>query len=200
MGMTTIVGAVAFVLSAAQLTQMGGAVLRSPDPSGVSRPMWLILLAQAVAWVVFGRVEHLWPSMAINALLLIVAALVLRVLFRDAPQPFALLVAATVALAMLCVALASGGHAGLVGWTATACGLVAFVPQAASLLRTRDTSGLSLGSWSLGLAAIVCWLMYGIGLGAAQVIVSTIPPLLCSLVIVGALVRSRPAPIGTLAR
>jgi uncharacterized protein with PQ loop repeat len=195
-----VVGSIAFVLSAAQLAQMGRAVLGTERPTGVSTPMWLLLICQAIAWVVFGVTKHLWPTLGINALLLGVAVAVLRRLLRHSPRHAAAVAVGVTGFAVAGTTAAVLGQSGVIGWIAGACTLVALVPQASMLLRTRDTAGLSLVSWGLGTAALVCWLGYGVALGTPQLIVSAIPPLVCSLVIVGALLRSRVAALGTVGR
>ncbi len=189
MDATTIVGVVAFALSAVQVVQMTRSVTTSSDPSGVSSATWLILLAQGVAWVVFGLAEGLWPSVAINALLVMMALLVVLKLLPG--RPFGVVLVAGGAMATICALLAAGGSTPLVGWIAAACAIVAFIPQATALARTRDTSGLSLGSWTIGLVGVTCWLLYGIGLGTTQIVVSSVPPLVCSIIIVAALLRER---------
>ena len=58
------------------------------------------------------------------------------------------------------------------GYVAATLTTVAFVPQAVKTLRTRDTSGISLGMYVVFTFGIVCWFGYGIFLGSWPMIAS----------------------------
>jgi len=45
----------------------------------------------------------------------------------------------------------------------------AFLPQAAHTLRTKDTASLSLVTWILFEAGVLCWLVYGAWIDSASV-------------------------------
>ena len=51
---------------------------------------------------------------------------------------------------------------------------VAFVPQAAKTIRSKDTRGLSLSMYVVFTAGVACWLVYGILLGSWPMIVANI--------------------------
>ena len=48
------------------------------------------------------------------------------------------------------------------GYAAAAIGCLIAVPQIVRLVRTRETAGLSIGSWAVNTLAAVAWLAYGI--------------------------------------
>jgi MtN3 and saliva related transmembrane protein len=71
----------------------------------------------------------------------------------------------------------------LIGYIAATLTTVAFVPQAARTLRTRDTAGISLAMYALFTAGAGCWLAYGIAIGSWPVILSNAVTCSLSLVI-----------------
>ena len=58
------------------------------------------------------------------------------------------------------------------GYVAATLTTLAFVPQAAKTIRSRDTSGISLGMYVVFVVGIVCWFGYGIALGSWPLILS----------------------------
>ena len=60
------------------------------------------------------------------------------------------------------------------GYLAATLTTVAFVPQAVKTLRTRDTSGISLGMYSVFTIGIACWFGYGVYLGSWPMILSNV--------------------------
>ena len=58
------------------------------------------------------------------------------------------------------------------GYLAATCTTLSFVPQAVKTIRTRNTSGISLGMYVVFTFGIVCWFGYGIFLGSWPMIVS----------------------------
>lgn len=59
-----------------------------------------------------------------------------------------------------------------IGYAAAFLTTVAFVPQALKTLRTRDTSGISLGMYVVFTIGIACWFGYGLLLGSWPMILS----------------------------
>jgi MtN3 and saliva related transmembrane protein len=50
----------------------------------------------------------------------------------------------------------------LIGYLAGALTTASFLPQAIMTIKTKDTSSLSLGMYSLFTLGVLCWLVYGI--------------------------------------
>ena len=50
----------------------------------------------------------------------------------------------------------------VLGYAAAICTTIAFAPQLAKAWRTRSTSDISLGMFSLLVTGIVLWLIYGV--------------------------------------
>ncbi len=58
------------------------------------------------------------------------------------------------------------------GYLAAVLTTLAFVPQAVKTIRSRDTSGISLGMYVVFIVGIVCWFCYGIVLGSWPMILA----------------------------
>ena len=71
------------------------------------------------------------------------------------------------------------------GYLAAAMTTLAFVPQAWKTIRTRDTSGISLGMYVVFTIGIAFWLVYGIALNSMPMILSNIVTFLLSSTILG---------------
>jgi MtN3 and saliva related transmembrane protein len=59
-----------------------------------------------------------------------------------------------------------------IGYLAATLTTLAFVPQAAKTIRSRDTSGISLGMYVVFTIGIVCWFGYGLALGSWPMILA----------------------------
>ena len=59
----------------------------------------------------------------------------------------------------------------LIGYVAAAFGLLAFSPQAIKTWRTKETKGISLGTYVMFWFGVLLWLVYGILIGKPPVII-----------------------------
>ena len=75
------------------------------------------------------------------------------------------------------------------GVAAATCTTLSFVPQAVKTIKTRDTSGISLGMYVVFTVGIACWFGYGIFLGSWPMIVSNAITFLLSSTILGLKLR-----------
>ena len=75
------------------------------------------------------------------------------------------------------------------GFLAAVCTTASFVPQVWHILKTRDTRALSLMMYLLFTVGVVLWLVYGIMIGSAPVIVANSITLVLALVILTCKVR-----------
>ncbi len=69
------------------------------------------------------------------------------------------------------------------GYIAAAMTTLAFVPQAAKTIRTKDTRSISLGMYVVFTGGIAMWLVYGIALNSMPMILSNIVTFLLSATI-----------------
>jgi MtN3 and saliva related transmembrane protein len=60
----------------------------------------------------------------------------------------------------------------MLGYVAAALTTVAFVPQALKTVRSRDTSGISLGMYVIFTTGVAFWLVYGLALSALPIILA----------------------------
>jgi len=70
-----------------------------------------------------------------------------------------------------------------IGYIAATLTTLSFLPQAIKTIRTRDTSGISLGMYSVFTVGVAFWLGYGFVLGSLPMIVSNVVTLILSATI-----------------
>ena len=71
------------------------------------------------------------------------------------------------------------------GYVAATCTTLSFVPQAVKTIRSRDTSGLSLGMYVVFTFGVAMWLVYGIALHSIPMILANVVTFLLSATILG---------------
>lgn len=75
--------------------------------------------------------------------------------------------------------------ADMIGYTAATLTSIAFLPQVIKTIRSRDTTSISLLMYSLFVAGVLCWLIWGILLQQWPVIVANLVTFILSAVILG---------------
>ncbi len=60
----------------------------------------------------------------------------------------------------------------LIGYPAALLTTIAFVPQAWKSWRTRDLSGISLPRYAMFTLGVALWLIYGVAIGSAPIVVA----------------------------
>lgn len=71
----------------------------------------------------------------------------------------------------------------LLGLIAGALTTVSFFPQVVRTIRTRDTKSLSLGMYAIFVVGVALWIVYGVLLGKAPVIIANALTLVLSLIV-----------------
>lgn len=71
----------------------------------------------------------------------------------------------------------------VVGTTAAVCTTISFVPQLVHVLRRKSARDISLAMFLLFVFGTVCWLLYGLGIGSAQVTIANAITLALALAI-----------------
>jgi len=69
------------------------------------------------------------------------------------------------------------------GYAAAVLTTIAFVPQAVKTIRSRDTSGISLGMYVIFTVGIGFWFAYGVALGSWPMILANITTFALALTI-----------------
>lgn len=69
------------------------------------------------------------------------------------------------------------------GYAAAVLTSIAFVPQAVKTIRSRDTSGISLGMYVIFTVGIGFWFAYGVALGSWPMILANITTFALALTI-----------------
>lgn len=75
------------------------------------------------------------------------------------------------------------------GYLAATMTTLSFVPQAVKTIRSRDTSGLSLGMYVVFTFGVAMWLVYGIALHSVPMILANVVTFLLSATILGLKLR-----------
>jgi len=81
----------------------------------------------------------------------------------------------------------------LVGALAAVLTTTAFFPQAIKTIRTRDTRGLSLTMYTLLLAGVTLWLVYGLSIGNWPLILANAIVLVPQTMVMAILLQERRA-------
>jgi MtN3 and saliva related transmembrane protein len=63
-------------------------------------------------------------------------------------------------------------YANLLGLAAGTLTTAAFVPQVVKIWRTRSTHDISLGMFALFNTGLVLWLLYGVQIGSAPIVIA----------------------------
>lgn len=69
------------------------------------------------------------------------------------------------------------------GWIAAAFTTFSFLPQAIKTVRDKDTSGISLGMYSIFTIGVFLWLIYGLVIGDIPIIIANAITFLFALTI-----------------
>lgn len=135
--------------------------IRNPALAGVSPTSWALTSLACLGWLIYGFRADVLPQVPGNVLL-IAGAVAVALLVPSAwsrPRRAVSLVTA----AALIVSIAMLVSPPMVGYLAFGISLMAVWPQLAYSYgnwRTRVESGLSLTTWSIKIAATLCWLSY----------------------------------------
>ncbi len=138
---------------------------------GVSLSTWTLFVLLAIFWMLYGLSVRSWPLLVGTVLAL---PWQLSILVRLRPWQRWDVVARALALVLVC----SLAPALWWGWTgavlgAGSAGTFTRVPQLAAVLRSSAVSGVSSGSWLLGVAVSSLWVVYYLGARLWAVLVVT---------------------------
>ncbi|MAB85616.1 MAG: glutathione synthetase [Cryomorphaceae bacterium] len=78
----------------------------------------------------------------------------------------------------------------IIGWIAAGLTTISFLPQAIKVLRSNETSSISLWMYSIFSVGILCWLIYGVYLKSSQMIISNLITFLFAVIILRAKVKN----------
>ena len=75
------------------------------------------------------------------------------------------------------------------GFAAAFLTSVSFIPQAVMTIRTKNTSGISRGMYSMFTVGVALWLVYGLALGSWPMILANTVTLVLAATILGLKLR-----------
>ena len=70
--------------------------------------------------------------------------------------------------------------ASIIGFIAAFCTTISFLPQAIKTIKTKDTSGISLGMYVIFTSGVFAWTVYGLMVGDYPIIIANIVTFLLS--------------------
>ncbi|MDH6366027.1 MULTISPECIES: SemiSWEET transporter [unclassified Breznakia] len=73
----------------------------------------------------------------------------------------------------------------MVGYIAATLTTISFIPQVIQVVKTKDTSSISLGMYTLFVIGVAMWLVYGLVIGDLPMIISNAITTVLSSVILG---------------
>jgi uncharacterized protein with PQ loop repeat len=175
-------------------------VVRHPSLPGVSPLSWSLTALSCLAWLTYGLRTAAAPQVPGNILLISGAAAVVLLVPADlSRQRRALLLAACASAVLTAAWIVPAQWSGYLGFSV---GLFSSWPQlydSVGNLRARITSGVSVTTWALRIAAQLCWLTYAIGTTDVPVMISASVGLASSsaLVVLESVARLSPRKLAT---
>lgn len=79
----------------------------------------------------------------------------------------------------------------LIGTIAATLTTLSFLPQAILVLKTRETRGISLGMYGAFTLGVALWVIYGVQLGAAPIIIANAITFCLALSILAVVVKNK---------
>jgi MtN3 and saliva related transmembrane protein len=77
-----------------------------------------------------------------------------------------------------------------IGWLAAILTTFSFVPQAIKVIRTKETSSISLWMYSIFTLGISFWLIYGLMIGSVQMTLANLITLVLAIIILRAKIKN----------
>ena len=77
-----------------------------------------------------------------------------------------------------------------IGWLAAVLTTFSFVPQAIKVIRTKETSSVSLWMYSIFTLGISFWLIYGLMIGSVQMTLANLITLVLAIIILRAKIKN----------
>ena len=163
---TTVLAVVSPLLTISRSVPQAGRVLRS-GAEGVSSATWVMLVALAELWAIYGVLARVPAEIATNvpntALCLVV---VLLVAWRRGAMRTYLMVLGSLSavIAAFAVACAIERADNVEAAVAVVASVGLCVPQLRRSLKDKELSGLSTASWALTTLASLSWMVYGLAI------------------------------------
>lgn len=79
----------------------------------------------------------------------------------------------------------------LLGYIAGICTAIVFLPQSIQTIKTKNTQGLSLGTYIIYCIGMLCWIAYGIYLSSVQMIIFNAISLFFAVIILYIIITRR---------
>jgi len=156
---------IAAVLAVPQFLPQLARVRRAGTVAGVSWSWAALTSVNNAAWLAYFALSGFWTALVPAASATVLSGLLAVVLARRSGRlPRRAMALASAWAVVLLTAGAASGRAGLGSALALAF-LLQVTPSVWTVCRSRDTSGVSLGTWLLIFGELSCWGVFGIHQG-----------------------------------
>jgi uncharacterized protein with PQ loop repeat len=174
---------VAACLAVPQFLPQLAKVRRSGTTAGVSWSWAALTSVNNAAWLGYFALSGFWTALVPAVSATVLSGLLAVVLARrDGGIPRRPMVLATMWTAVLLAAGATFGRTGL-GSALTVAFLLQVTPSVWTVYRSRDTAGVSQGTWLLIFGELLCWGVFGIREGDPRLIVLGVTGVVASLLV-----------------
>ena len=160
--------------------------IRNPALTGVSATSWALTSLACLTWLIYGVRANVLPQVHGNILMVVGAVAV--VLLVPSAWSRSRRVVSLVASATIIVLVSMLVPPSVVGYLAFGISMIAVWPQVVDSYgtwRTGVESGLSLTTWSVKIAATVCWLSYATITTDVPVLIASSLGLVANIAILG---------------
>jgi uncharacterized protein with PQ loop repeat len=145
-------------------------VRRAGTTAGVSWSWAALTSVNNAAWLGYFALSGFWTALVPAVSATVLSGLLAIVLARRNGVPKRPVVLASAWAAALLTAAALSGRTGL-GSALAAAFLLQVTPSVWTVYRSRDTAGVSPGTWLLILGELLCWGVFGIHQGDPRLVV-----------------------------
>ena len=136
-------------------------VWRRGDTAGVSWSWAVLTSVSNGAWIAYFALSRLWTGLVPSISATVLAGVLAVLLGRGGDIPRRSAVVTLVWVAVLALGWALAGRVGL-GTALTVSFVLQVTPAVWTAYRTCRPTGISIGTWLLVLAELLCWGLYGL--------------------------------------
>lgn len=182
------------VLGVAMVLPQLTRTVRNPELTGVSSASWALTSIACMTWLVYGLRADVLPQVPGNVFLVAGAVAVVLLVPSAWSRSHRAASLAGVGAAVIVVSMLITPQ--MVGYLAFAISIMSVWPQLVDSFgnwRTSAESGISLSTWSVKIAAAICWLSYATLSRDVPVLIASLMGLSTALAVLGMEASARQA-------
>ena len=158
----TVIGWVGGATSTVMLLPQLFALLRTGDTKGMAWPLWVVFIGTTIGWISHGITVGQVFIVLSNCVSFVATVVSLIYLKKDKKLPHWWMVLPGVAFGVLLVWLDRGVGSAAFGATVVTPIAIAKLHQGVEIMRDRQVSGVSVGSWVIQLTNELVWLTWAL--------------------------------------